>query len=73
MFKSKKVPAAPRSMDEITKEYQKAMAELASATYQSHVYGKEAQRLNGVLEQLSLEGSARKELDAAVAADKKEA
>lgn len=65
--KDKKVsltPPAPRTIEEITKEYQQVSFEAGAAQYQEFVYGEQVKNLNQRLLSLNREADARKKLDA---------
>lgn len=54
----------PRSIDEITSEYNTIRAKVADAQYNAFVYTLETENLNKMLLNLNQEASARKQLDA---------
>lgn len=60
----------PRSMEEIQKEHADVGFQAGKAQYIIHVYKKELNRLNGILEALNYESNKREALDKAATATK---
>lgn len=66
MFKKKANPEAPRSLDEIEKEYQQLSAQAANAQYKVFVHSEELKQVNKRLMQVNQEYGERQQLDRAV-------
>lgn len=59
------LPAEPRVLEDIHKEYSELLSKAAQAGYHVYVYEKELGRLNQRLEEVNIEAAQRKQLDAA--------
>lgn len=64
----KKQPPAPRSLEEISKEYQQCCVEVGHTQYQISVLKDELESLYEQMFELNKEGAARRQLDAESAA-----
>lgn len=56
-------PAPPRSLEEITKEYQEVLGKAAQAQYFVYVHSKELEQFNQRLVQVNMEAAERQKLD----------
>lgn len=69
-FKKKALnPQAPRSMDDINKEYRELLVAVANAQYMAFIKNLEVENLNKRLIQVNQEAAQRQELDRQVAAE----
>lgn len=57
-------PKVPRSMDEITREYQELSAQAANSQYTAFVHNKKLVEVNERLMEVSAEAADRRQLDA---------
>ena len=64
MSKKPKLPRVPRTIEEITKEYNECRVALADSEYVMFVQNKECLRLKGRMLELNNEAHERKNLDA---------
>jgi hypothetical protein len=71
MSKKSKIPnpKVPRTLEELTREYQELSAQAANSQYTAYVHNKELERINTRLVEINTEAAERKQLDAANAAD----
>ena len=65
-LKGQASPQAPRSMQELEKEFQSLSAQAANAQYKVYIHGEELKELNKRLVQVNQEAAERSKLDAAV-------
>lgn len=75
MSKKSKIPnpRIPRSLEDLTREYQELSAQAANSQYTVYVHGLELERLNKRMVDINTEAAERKQLDAANASQAAEA